>query len=126
MQTILVVDDEPQVRHFVVRCLVDAGYHVLEAASAHEAQKLATSAESGIQLLIVELRLNRQDGIEVANAVAARDLEIRVILTSGHPEDENFLKKLGGRYGSVLRKPFTPNTLLDQVDRALRGPPWVH
>jgi DNA-binding NtrC family response regulator len=125
MQTILVVDDDPQLRNFITRQLADAGYRVLEARSAEEAQILANLNQREIHLLLVEKRLSGQNGIEVAASTAGLHPEVRVVIVSNHPEDAISKAGFGAGYSSFLQKPFTQKTLIDKVEQALSGPSWL-
>src|ERR1041384_1951696 len=61
-ETILVVDDEPAMRHVMIRTLTVAGYFVLEASSGAEAMELARSFPSAIHLAIIDQTLGDSNG----------------------------------------------------------------
>src|SRR6478609_338463 len=70
--TVLVVDDEPLMRLFVMRALRGAGYDTIEAASAEEALELLTADDGGISLLVSDVQLPGISGSQLVEQ--ARDL----------------------------------------------------
>ncbi|WP_338082048.1 response regulator, partial [Agrobacterium rubi] len=97
----LVVDDEPLIRMDTADILADAGYHVIEAASADEAFEILEK-HSSLKLLFTDIQMpGALDGIALANRVGERWPHIRVIVASGAvvpaegalPETSRFLSK---------------------------------
>jgi signal transduction histidine kinase len=101
-ETVLLVEDQPQVRALAARALEELGYRVLEAGAAEEA--LARLDDAPIQLLIADLRLPGMGGRELADRVRERQAEARVLFISGYPEAS---QGDGPAAGAFLDKPFT-------------------
>ncbi len=81
--TILVVDDDPQVRDLAVVMLEDTGFTVLEASSGEEAlDVLATHPE--IRLLFTDVRMPGMDGMELADRATGLHPGLKVVLTTGY------------------------------------------
>lgn len=98
LATIVMVDDDPEVRVVVSEFLEDFGYHVLQADGAREALRLLDAAPD-TRLLISDIRMPDMSGLELAEVATARHHELRVILISGY-----FVAQQVNR--RFLRKPF--------------------
>ena len=123
-RTILVVDDDRDVREVAVAVLEAVGYRVIEAASGDEAYRLLQShPDLQIDVLFTDVVMpGRLDGIDLANAARALRPRLRVLYATGfanlvRPDREAHLQ------GPVLRKPYRPAelrgailALLDQVN----------
>jgi signal transduction histidine kinase/ActR/RegA family two-component response regulator len=106
-ETILIAEDEAQVRTVVARMLRQQGYTVLEAANGLEALSMATRHRPGtIQLLLADLIMPDMNGRELAEQLGQWDAAIKVLFVSGYAEN------LGVDAGAtVLSKPFSADTL---------------
>jgi CheY-like chemotaxis protein len=117
-ETILVVEDDPQVRRSVQRILRRYGYKVLVCANGTEAIKLADSETAPIHLLITDLVLPGMSGREVARKLRRMRPDLRVILTSGF---EHAPAPPGSFAENIVlfRKPFTGDLLARRVRELL-------
>ncbi|MFI5401606.1 MAG: PAS domain S-box protein [Planctomycetota bacterium] len=115
-ETVLLVEDEPQVLDVMRRVLEEMGYHVLAATSGAEA--LARLAEPGtIHLLLTDVMMPGMDGHELARRALTERTLLRVIFLSGHEPD------LGRSEPHVLlRKPVVPAVLAHRLREALDAP----
>ena len=115
---VLVVDDEPTVRRFLRFVLEQAGYQVAEAADGKEA--LRHVRESRTDLVITDLVMPEQEGIETIQALRRDYPEIGVIAISGAKAGAYL--RIAGPLGvcAALAKPIDPDTLLVEVRRALK------
>ena len=100
-RTVLVVEDEMTVRLIGADALADAGYEVIEAASADEALRVLEDADE-VHLLFTDIRMpGRMDGLQLADEVHRRWPNIKILVTSGDtwpskdriPDDGHFLSK---------------------------------
>jgi signal transduction histidine kinase len=118
-QTILVVEDQDDLRSLICEILDDAGYRVLSAASGPAALTLSQSLDEPIHLLITDVIMPSMRGTELALRIAERRPQTRALLISGYTQD------VIDRHGSdpasfpLLRKPFTVASLLTHVRNAL-------
>ena len=117
--TVLVIDDHPEVRSVATRILGDAGCHILEAASASEAQQLCIEHDGAIDVAVLDVVLADGHGADLADQLCALRPQIRVILMSGYPAGA--LNSNGAPPRDLLPKPFTPSELRAAVARVL-GP----
>ena len=115
---ILLVEDEPRVRHFTARVLREAGYDVVEAANAEEALALAATGLSTFQLLITDVVLPGQHGPALAEALTERVPDLAVLFVSGYTDAVARQAIATGRR-AFLEKPFSPQSLLARVRQAL-------
>ncbi len=121
-ETVLVVEDDEQVRAIVASILRRAGYHVLEAQNAGEALLVSESVGAPIHLLLSDVVMPRMSGRELAARLAPTRPAMRVLYMSGYADET--LGSLGALEPSValLHKPITPNVLLHAVRDVLDTP----
>lgn len=105
--TVLIIEDEPVVRHLVRRTLEAVGYQVLEAEDGVEGLSLVEQHSSEIDLVLTDIEMPRLDGISVARAVAAKYPRIGVVCMSGRLAEDSFQERFGHPLPPFLAKPFT-------------------
>jgi CheY-like chemotaxis protein len=110
---ILVVDDSPDIRRIVARALIDARYAVLEAEDGARALQILEREGVDIDLVLTDIKMPRVDGVELGRRIADRQWQVPVIYMSGGTGD--------GLVAPLLRKPFSMDTLMGVLDRALLG-----
>ena len=121
-ETILVAEDEPLVRAIVVKILVRAGYHVLQAGDGVEALELARQHASSIRLLITDVVMPRLGGRALANQLSSEGRDVPVVFMSGYTDDSVVHQSVLDGSVDFLQKPFTSQGLLERVRRALGQP----
>ncbi|HUL10156.1 MAG TPA: PAS domain S-box protein, partial [Candidatus Acidoferrum sp.] len=120
-ETILVVEDDGQVRAFVLGQLRDLGYRVLEAADGPEAQAILAS-DAAIDLLFTDVVMpGGLTGRQLADAAKRRRPELKMLFTSGYTEDS--VHRLGQLDLGVrlLSKPYRRQELAQRIREALDG-----
>jgi UDP-3-O-acyl N-acetylglucosamine deacetylase len=117
MDSILVVDDEEKIRRTLRGVLADEGFAVAEAADGRQA--LALIEQTSPQLAIVDIWMPEVDGIQLVQAIRERAPELPVIVISGHGTVETAMRAAQLGAFQFLEKPFTLDSLLDSVGRAL-------
>lgn len=123
MPSILVVDDEPQIRRLVRETLEQAGYHVTEACDGKEALQQYRLAPA--DLVIMDILMPNQDGLETIVALRREFPDLKVMVITGGSDmigTHNFLdiaNMLGAH--STLQKPFEMKALLDTVQAELHA-----
>jgi DNA-binding response OmpR family regulator len=119
-ETILLVDDDPDVRAYVREALGIAGFAILEAADGNEALRIAETTRRPIEMLVTDINMPGIDGLELARRVKALRPATGVLYMSGAPAD--VVAAWGTLTGTVfLRKPFGPGVLLERVRDAMRA-----
>ncbi len=118
MATVLVVDDEPEIRASLRGVLGDEGHRVLEADNGREALALIRAERP--DLLLLDVWMPELDGIELLQILQNEHGRPQVIMISGHGNIETAVKatKLGAF--DFIEKPFSIDALLTLVNRALR------
>jgi two-component system cell cycle sensor histidine kinase/response regulator CckA len=114
-ETILVVEDQAEVRRFMAGALMRAGYNVLEAASGEHAKQILNDHTSPIHLLVTDMVMPGSNGREVARAARSARPDIGVIFTSGYTGNVIEFDNLTGTAAIFLQKPFGSRTLEKRV-----------
>jgi CheY-like chemotaxis protein len=118
-QTVLVVDDNHDLRDLTEIILREAGYQVLGASAGPAAIELLANHPGVIDVLVTDVGLPGMNGVELAAAVKARRPELRVLLMSGTPNPTGTAKPASGSVFSALQKPFVASELLEAVQKLL-------
>ena len=113
--TILVADDDRDVRELLVSCLDSLGYRVLAASSGLLAVEMIEK-NSSIELLMVDIAMPEMNGIEVARVVAAKRPDLPIVYMTGYIGSS---KLEGVEQQRLMKKPFTVAELTKQVEEAL-------
>jgi two-component system, cell cycle sensor histidine kinase and response regulator CckA len=116
-QTILLVDDEPDLLDLLREVLEMSGNTVLSAASGMEALQVWEKNSAQITLLVADLTLpSGTTGVELAKKLQALKPELKVIYTSGHDRATVTEKYSLPPEAMFLKKPFNPDTLTRAVE----------
>ena len=122
-ETVLLVEDDLEVRRRAGILLERSGYHVLDAGSGAEALVLAGEHAGMIDLLLSDVVMPGMSGPQLADAMRARQPSIKVLLMSGYIGGAVVDAASVAAAASVLRKPFRRAELLMRVRTILDGPP---
>jgi UDP-3-O-acyl N-acetylglucosamine deacetylase len=117
METILVVDDEEKIRTTLRGVLMDEGFAVAEAADGRHALDLI--GQTRPRLVIVDVWMPELDGVELVAAIRERAPDLPIIVISGHGLVETAMRVTELGAAQFLEKPFTLESLLDSIARAL-------
>ena len=115
MRTILVADDDPELRHALGHILADDDHTILTAADGYEA--LRTLADRHVDLLIADVRMPGIDGFELARRVKVTRPRLQVIYISGY--DIDMERDAGPIFGPILHKPVRGDDLRSKIHREL-------
>jgi CheY-like chemotaxis protein len=118
-ETIMVVEDEEQVRSLAVLGLRAHGYTVIEAAGGAQALKIAGRADARIDLVVSDVVMPGIGGPELGRRLARIRPALRLILASGHAETLVAPEEIGRGGAAFLQKPFTPEQLARKVREVL-------
>ncbi len=122
-ETVLVVEDQPEVRLLARRVLELCGYEVLEAVDGHQALQVADQHRAAIDVLLSDIVMPGMSGPQVADALRLSLPGIKVLFMSGYTDDA--VVRHGVRQVEVafLQKPFTPKALATTIRALLDAPP---
>jgi PAS domain S-box-containing protein len=118
-ETVLVVEDAPAVRAVARHVLERQGYTVLEAAGGDAALQLAAAHAGPIHLLLTDVVMPGLSGRQVAEKLAIRRPEMRVLYASGYTDDSIVRHGILEEGIAYLQKPFTPESLARKVRAVL-------
>ena len=121
-ETVLLVEDQDQVRELTKRLLEVRGYRVLVAASGPEALQLAEGHTGQIQLLVTDVVMPGMSGREVGLLLAPTHRDMRVLYLSGYPDPSVVDQGVLAPGTPFLQKPFTSEGLARKVREVLDGP----
>lgn len=117
--TILVVDDEEVIRTLATRALQMSGFEIVEAGDGRQAVEAFARHADRIGLVLLDYSMPHMNGDEVVREFRKLSPEARVILMSGHPEQESTGRFTAGELCGFLQKPFQSKDLIDAVRQAL-------
>jgi nitrogen-specific signal transduction histidine kinase/ActR/RegA family two-component response regulator len=120
-ETILLVEDEDVLRPLIRQALEEYGYRVLEAAEGHEALAIAEREQGAIALLVTDVVMPRMNGRELADRMVAAYPGLKVLFTSGYPEDTTIRHGVGEGTVEYIEKPYLPEDLAKKVRALLDG-----
>ncbi|MFH7319949.1 ATP-binding protein [Desulfurivibrio sp. D14AmB] len=113
--TILLVEDEPQVRKVLQRLLTSQGHRVLEAAQGEEALQLLRRQPQGIDLVIMDVIMPGMSGRETYREMRAIRADIKVLFISGYPGDVITVQNIRDEQLELLAKPLVPQELMQKI-----------
>jgi two-component system cell cycle sensor histidine kinase/response regulator CckA len=120
-ETILLVEDDDQVRAVARGILARNGYHVVEARHAGEALLISEKHPGTIHLLLSDVVMPQMSGAELAKRLAPSRPEMRVLCMSGYTDDRIVRHGVLEAHLAYLQKPITPETLTTRVREVLQS-----
>ena len=120
-ETVLVVEDEAQVRALECGLLKASGYTVLAAGDGEEAMRMLGEYSGTIHLLLTDIIMPHMNGRELARQVVMSRPSTKVLYVSGYPDDTLIDAGLARSKEPFLQKPFAWDALLRTVRNVLDG-----
>jgi CheY-like chemotaxis protein len=118
-ETVLVVEDQDEVRGLATRVLKAHGYRVLEAADGASALALVESHPGPIDLLLTDVVLPGMNGRELAACLKKLLPAVKVLYTSGYTYNVIAHRGVLDRDVAYIAKPYTPDGLAAKVREVL-------
>jgi PAS domain S-box-containing protein len=116
-KTILLAEDQPEVRSFACEILQSSGYNVIEAGSSHQALEQSVQFPGRIDLLVSDVMMPHMRGTELAARLRASRSGLPVLFMSGYTPD--VVNGSGDTKTMLLAKPFSPEQLVSAVEKAI-------
>jgi CheY-like chemotaxis protein len=117
--SVLVVDDEEMVRRFACMTLRQYGYEVLEAQHGQEALQVLAGSPAPPSVALLDLAMPVMGGDELAPILASNYPDLKIVMSSGYPEDEARRLSLDGSIAGFLQKPYTATALAEKIAEVL-------
>jgi len=118
-ETILLVDDEPELRMLFEEILSSGGYNVLTAGNGKEALQLFSVRQDDIRLVVTDMLMPVMDGMEAALEIQKIVPDVRVLFCSGFINESTKPVIKQNDAFELLKKPFHPYDLLATVRKML-------
>jgi DNA-binding NtrC family response regulator len=116
--TVLLAEDDVDLRRLMSQVLKRNGYEVLEAESGERAEEIFDDVDGKVDLLLSDVVMPVMTGRELSAKLQARSPGLRVLLVSG-TEDSSVIDDLIAGTCDFLAKPFRPSQLIDKVHELL-------
>jgi DNA-binding response OmpR family regulator len=120
-RTVLLAEDDLNVRAFVSEALGIDGFDILQAEDGTRALSLAETTPRSIELLVTDVQMPGIDGLELARRVRMLRPDTGVLYISSAPADEVLARGLPDIGSTCLAKPFGLDVLLEAVRNTLSG-----
>ncbi|MGD8213266.1 MAG: response regulator, partial [Desulfobacterales bacterium] len=108
-QTILLVDDEPDIRDVLSLSLYDMGYHVYEAENGDEALRIFKDKQPS--MVMTDIKMPGMDGIELLKKIKHENPETEVIMITGHGDMDLAIRSLKCEATDFITKPINVDAL---------------
>ena len=119
MKKVLILEDEINIRSFVVINLKRAGYHAIEAGTGEEAlERLRENPDIGVAIL--DIMLPDIDGFEVCRRIRATNKQIGIIMLTARTQEMDKVTGLMTGADDYVTKPFSPAELTARIDALYR------
>jgi CheY-like chemotaxis protein len=117
--TILIVEDNDNLRNLLQRTLEGVGFSVFSAADGAEALRLYQQHDGTIDLMVSDIVMPRLNGLELSERIRAAHPETKFLFITGFADDFPKLRDLIKIGATILEKPFLPSELLRRVEDML-------
>jgi CheY-like chemotaxis protein len=118
---VLVAEDNPAVREFIVRSLTSAGYAVSGAIDGQQALDMLAREEFNV--LVTDIVMPNVDGIALAMKAVRLFPDMRIVMISGYVQERLRAHNLNALVHQVIAKPFSLEEICEAVKNALSAPP---
>jgi two-component system cell cycle sensor histidine kinase/response regulator CckA len=120
-ETILLVEDEENVRRPLLEILKTHGYNVLEAADAAQALDISKRHPGPIHLMVTDILMGSMSGVELAEQLSYDRAGMKVLFATGYPAGLAEVPSLAQDNTPLLKKPFSGRDLAAKVREVLES-----
>ncbi len=125
-ETVLLAEDDSNLRTLAREILETQGYTVLESQDVEDAIRIAEGYGGAVELLVTDVVMPRMSGRALADAVKRHRPDIEVLFMSGYTDDAIVHHGVLDPATPFLQKPFNPGSLARKVREVLDGTPHSH
>ena len=118
---VLVAEDNPAVREFVVRALTSVGHKVAAAIDGQQAMDMLVQEKYDV--LVTDIVMPNVDGIALAMKATRLFPDLRIIMISGYAQERMRAHNLEALVHQIIAKPFSLEEICEAVRKALSAPP---
>ena len=118
---ILIVDDNSDIRNILNQLIIDAGYKTRVAANYNQALTEIDKKMPDVAILDVKLDKGDNDGIQLLSHIKSKNIDVPVIMISGHANIEMAINSLKHGAFEFVEKPFDRTRLLNFISRAVEN-----
>lgn len=118
---ILIVDDDPMIRHFVDLVLSQQGYKVASAAAPDTA--LQVLGRETFNLVLLDINMPGMTGLDILRLMRTRRKRPKILMMTAHRDPATIMEALEQGAEGYLAKPFKPQDLIRRVNALLRPTP---
>jgi hypothetical protein len=118
---ILVAEDNPAVREFIVRSLMTVGYNITSVCDGQQALDLLSQQK--IDVLVTDIVMPNLDGIALSLKAVRLFPDLRVVMISGYAQERLRAHNLDALVHRIIAKPFSLEEICDAVKSSLALPP---
>lgn len=122
-ETILVAEDELDIRIILERVLSEEGYSVLTASDGVEAEEIFAEKEDSIDLVLLDAIMPRKNGKELFQALRMKNPDLPVLFITGYSVGTIGTEIIESKRVRLIRKPFSPSQMLMEVRSMLDSTP---
>jgi light-regulated signal transduction histidine kinase (bacteriophytochrome) len=115
---VLVIDDEKGIRDMIAFCLDGKGFRVFSAENGDDGIRIAE--ENNMDVIILDIRMKGENGINVLNRIKKDFPEIEVIMTTGFAATDTAIESLRLKAYDYIKKPYDINELAKRINMACR------
>jgi two-component system cell cycle sensor histidine kinase/response regulator CckA len=121
--TVLLVEDEPEVRAMLVEALTESGYEVVARANGREAIQAFEEYSGRIDLIVTDVVMPQSNGPALVRAAREYRPDARALYISGYADDQMVAEIEADQHSSYLQKPFSLDVLLRKIAEILPASP---
>ena len=118
---ILIIDDNSDIRFLISSLLKDHGFYIRQAANYNQALSEIDKKLPDVAIIDVKLDKGDNDGIELLTHIKKKDIDIPVIIISGHANIKMAVDSLKSGAFEFIQKPFDSQRLINFVNRAVEN-----
>jgi two-component system cell cycle sensor histidine kinase/response regulator CckA len=114
-KTILLVDDQEDIRGLIRQFLERAAFNVIEAENGQQALELAEAYDGYIDVLLTDVLMPKMDGVTLSWRLSAKRPDMKILFISGQPGNQIDALKDAALTSAFMPKPFSLQSLLQKI-----------